>query len=45
MELLYWEGEDISPEKDDSITRNIRKRGEKKEYPKEGNIVKGKKNY
>ncbi len=36
-----WEGEDISPEKDESISRSVRDRGEGTSTPKEGAQLKG----
>jgi FK506-binding protein 4/5 len=39
IELLKWEGEDISPDKDKSILRSILKEGEKFETPNENSKV------
>lgn len=36
MELIQWEGEDISPDKDKTILRSILKEGEKYENPNDG---------
>lgn len=45
MELFSWEGEDISPDKDKSITRSIQHPGEKYETPNDGASVEGKRGY
>lgn len=43
VELLYWEGEDISPDKDQTIMRSIQKEGDKFETPNDGSMMDGKK--
>lgn len=35
VELLYWEGEDISPDRDGTITKSIIVKGEKFNCPSE----------
>lgn len=43
VELLNWEGEDISPDKDKTIMRSIQKEGDKWETPNDGSLMDGKK--